>query len=146
MPERRTRRGLLRLGLSAPLFALDVPLASASTILAVRVWPAREYTRVTLEHDSKPVFSHAVLAGPDRLMVDLEGIQVDGPIRIICNSDIDPRDMETAAAAQAALRRSWCAGEPEAAPPPALPRYQASMTRWSAGGSRCGYCRIPPSA
>lgn len=51
--------------------------------------------------------------------------QVDGPIRIICNSDIDPRDMETAAAAQAALRRSWCAGEPEAAPPPALPRYQA---------------------
>src|SRR5690606_16748462 len=37
----------------------------------------------------------------------------------------DPQDMETAAAAQAALRRSWCAGEPEAAPPMALPRYQA---------------------
>lgn len=51
--------------------------------------------------------------------------QVTGPIRIICNSDIDPQDMVTAAAAQAALRRSWCAGEPEAAPPPALPRYQA---------------------
>ena len=51
--------------------------------------------------------------------------QVAGPIRIICNSDIDPQDMATAAAAQAALRLSWCAGEPEAAPPPALPRYQA---------------------
>ncbi len=51
--------------------------------------------------------------------------KVAGPIRIICNSDIDPQDMATAAAAQAALRRSWCAGEPEAAPPPALPRYQA---------------------
>ena len=51
--------------------------------------------------------------------------KITGPIRIICNSDIDPKDMETAAAAQAALRRSWCAGEPEAAPPPALPRYQA---------------------
>lgn len=51
--------------------------------------------------------------------------KIAGPIRIICNSDIDPKDMETAAAAQAALRRSWCAGEPEAAPPPALPRYQA---------------------
>lgn len=51
--------------------------------------------------------------------------KVDGPIRIICNSDIDPQDMATAAAAQAALRRSWCAGEPEMAPPSALPRYQA---------------------
>lgn len=51
--------------------------------------------------------------------------KVDGPIRIISNSDIDPKDMETAAAAQAALRRSWCSGEPESAPPTALPRYQA---------------------
>lgn len=51
--------------------------------------------------------------------------KVAGPIRIICNSDIDPQDMATAAAAQAALRRSWCAGEPETAPPQALPRYQA---------------------
>jgi hypothetical protein len=51
--------------------------------------------------------------------------KVAGPIRIVCNSDIDPQDMATAAAAQAALRRSWCAGKPEAAPPPALPRYQA---------------------
>lgn len=51
--------------------------------------------------------------------------KVTGRIRIICNSDIDPQDMVTAAAAQAALRRSWCAGEPETAPPPALPRYQA---------------------
>src|SRR5690606_22269561 len=81
MPERSTRRGLLRLGLSAPLFALDIPLASATTILAVRVWPAREYTRVTLEQDRKPVFSHATLAGPDRLMVDIEGIELDGQIR-----------------------------------------------------------------
>ena len=50
---------------------------------------------------------------------------VTGPVRIICNSDLDPQDLITAAAAQAALRRSWCAGKPEAAPPAALPRYQA---------------------
>jgi hypothetical protein len=51
--------------------------------------------------------------------------KVTGPVRIICNSDIDPRDMATAAAAQVALRRSWCAGEPEEAPPAALPRFRA---------------------
>jgi hypothetical protein len=37
--------------------------------------------------------------------------KVQGPVRIICNSDLDPQDLVTAAAAQAALRRSWCAGE-----------------------------------
>ena len=50
---------------------------------------------------------------------------VAGPVRIICNSDLDPQDLMTAAAAQAALRRSWCAGKPEDAPPAALPRYRA---------------------
>ena len=49
---------------------------------------------------------------------------VIGPVRIICNSDLDPQDLVTAAAAQAALRRSWCAGKPEDAPPAALPRYR----------------------
>lgn len=51
--------------------------------------------------------------------------KVTGPVRIICNSDLDPQDLVTAAAAQAALRRSWCAGKPEEAPPPAMPRYRA---------------------
>lgn len=52
-------------------------------------------------------------------------VKVTGPVRIICNSDLDPQDLVTAAAAQAALRRSWCAGKPEDAPPAALPRYRA---------------------
>ena len=38
---------------------------------------------------------------------------LDGKIRIICNSEIDQRDVSTAKAAQHALRKSWCAGEPE---------------------------------
>jgi len=42
---------------------------------------------------------------------------VTGKVRIICNSDLDPKDLETAASAQQALRRSWCAGRPEDAPP-----------------------------
>jgi phosphatidylserine/phosphatidylglycerophosphate/cardiolipin synthase-like enzyme len=49
---------------------------------------------------------------------ELEAISV--PIRIICNSDLDARDVLTAQAAQAALRSSWCRGEPEKLPPAAL--------------------------
>jgi hypothetical protein len=51
--------------------------------------------------------------------------KVTGPVRIICNSDLDAQDLVTAAAAQAALRRSWCSGKPEEAPPAAIPRYRA---------------------
>ena len=60
-------------------------------------------------------------------------MKVTGKVRIICNSDIDPKDMETAAAAQAALRRSWCSGLPEDAPPAALPRYRALYTALTSG-------------
>lgn len=51
--------------------------------------------------------------------------KVAGHVRIICNSDLDPQDLVTAVAAQAALRRSWCSGRPEEAPPSAIPRYRA---------------------
>jgi hypothetical protein len=51
--------------------------------------------------------------------------QIRGPVRILCNSDLDPADLDTATAAQAALRRSWCEGRPEAALPETLPRYRA---------------------
>ena len=58
---------------------------------------------------------------------------VAGKVRIVCNSDLDAQDVVTAAAAQAALRRSWCKGRPEDAPPEALPRYQALYEALSSG-------------
>ena len=58
---------------------------------------------------------------------------VTGPIRIICNSDLDPEDISTAAAAQAAMRRSWCSGEPEKAPAPAIRRYKALFDALTSG-------------
>lgn len=59
--------------------------------------------------------------------------KVAGTVRIICNSDLDPQDLVTAAAAQAALRRSWCAGQPEEAPPSAIPRYRALYEALTSG-------------
>jgi len=38
---------------------------------------------------------------------------VEGPIRVVCNSDLDPRDVKTARAAHHAMRQEWCANEPE---------------------------------
>ncbi len=49
-------------------------------------------------------------------LLEVAGEQIeslDGKIRVVCNSEIDQRDVSTAKAAQHALRKSWCAGKPE---------------------------------
>lgn len=45
-----------------------------------------------------------------------------GKIRIVCNSDLEIKDVETARAANYALRREWCAFEPEKLDPRSKPR------------------------
>lgn len=52
-------------------------LEGAPTLVAVRVWPAAEYTRVTLEHDRPVQYSYLQLKDPDRLVVDLLEVEFD---------------------------------------------------------------------
>ena len=50
---------------------------------------------------------------------------VTGTVRLVCNSGLDPQDVAVAQkAAQAAMRREWCAAEPERLPESARPRFQ----------------------
>ncbi|HPT48688.1 MAG TPA: N-acetylmuramoyl-L-alanine amidase [Accumulibacter sp.] len=46
-------------------------------VLAVRVWPAADYTRVTIEHGAPLKYSHLTVKNPERLVVDLEGIELN---------------------------------------------------------------------
>jgi N-acetylmuramoyl-L-alanine amidase len=57
--------------------------AHGASLLAVRVWPGRDYTRVTLEHDEPLKFSHFMLrdAPPLRLVVDVEGIVLTSQLK-----------------------------------------------------------------
>ncbi len=70
-----------RSGLAAALLALGARPARAASILAVRVWPAREYTRVTLELDEPLKSTQMQLSDPPRLVVDLEGLEIDLALR-----------------------------------------------------------------
>ncbi|GAB2850820.1 N-acetylmuramoyl-L-alanine amidase [Pseudoduganella ginsengisoli] len=61
----------------ALLLSVFTPLpAAAAQILAVRVWPAEDYTRVTLENDSDLKATHLMVKDPYRLVVDIEGLQL----------------------------------------------------------------------
>jgi N-acetylmuramoyl-L-alanine amidase len=55
--------------------------AWGAKVLAVRVWPAQDYTRITLEHDGQIKTSHFTLNNPDRLVVDIEGIDLNPALK-----------------------------------------------------------------
>ena len=64
--------------------------ATASTsVLAVRVWPARDYTRVTLEHDQPIKYSHLLVKDPDRLVLDLEGVEFNSVLQTLPSKILD---------------------------------------------------------
>ena len=73
-----TRRQTLVLLLAPPLLARA---AGGPAIVGVRMWPARDYTRVTIESDVALVASHVLLADPPRLVVDLDGLTLDSALR-----------------------------------------------------------------
>jgi N-acetylmuramoyl-L-alanine amidase len=56
-------------------------IARGATIVAVRVWPAPEYSRVTIESDSKLRSQEVVMTDPPRLAVDIEGIDLNPELR-----------------------------------------------------------------
>ncbi|WP_235839878.1 N-acetylmuramoyl-L-alanine amidase [Derxia lacustris] len=86
------RRRVLRAGGAALLLPLAAPQAArAAQIAAVRVWPAADYTRVTLEHDNEIRFSHFMVDNPDRLVVDVEGLDLNATLRDLV-SKITPND------------------------------------------------------
>jgi N-acetylmuramoyl-L-alanine amidase len=54
----------------------------AVAILAVRVWPAADYTRVTIESDAALAARQFLTPeGPPRLVIDIDGLELDGALR-----------------------------------------------------------------
>ena len=76
----RQRRQLLQAS-GVVLLLGRAQLAWGASILAVRVWPAVEYTRVTIESDTLLKFTHTFVANPPRLAVDIEGIELSTALR-----------------------------------------------------------------
>lgn len=56
-------------------------IAFGAGIVAVRVWPAEEYTRVTIESDAPLAAVHQMIHGPDRLVVDIDGLDLSPTLR-----------------------------------------------------------------
>jgi N-acetylmuramoyl-L-alanine amidase len=79
-------RGWTLVGL-ALLCLLPAPSQAGVVISDVRVWPAPEYTRITVESDKPIEYTVFTMKGPERLVLDLEGVSLDArleglPVRI----------------------------------------------------------------
>lgn len=55
--------------------------AQAAQTLRVRVWPAEEYTRVTLENNTRLKATYFTVKNPERLVVEIEGIDLDAALK-----------------------------------------------------------------
>jgi N-acetylmuramoyl-L-alanine amidase len=76
---RSSRRAVLRYAAAALTLSVT-PLRGAwagalATVLGVRVWPAQDYTRITVEYDQPLRFTQMLVRDPDRLVLDIEDVE-----------------------------------------------------------------------
>ena len=87
---RLDRRRLLKFaGASLALMVSPIGHAASASLVAVRVWPSPEYTRITLEGASQLRFSHMLVQDPDRLVVDLEGVELNSVLESLPSKVLD---------------------------------------------------------
>jgi N-acetylmuramoyl-L-alanine amidase len=81
---RAALRTFLYVYLIAFLVALGLRSAfGAEPIVSSRVWPAQDYTRVTLESARAIKFQHFFVKDPERLVVDLEGADLNDELKTL---------------------------------------------------------------
>lgn len=81
MPRRRDVLKYAAASLTLLVTRVGAGATAISSILAVRVWPARDYTRVTLEHDQAIRYTHMLVKDPERLVLDLEGVEFNNVLQ-----------------------------------------------------------------
>ncbi len=74
------RRALRAIGGLTLVFSVRSPAFGAS-IVAVRVWPAADYTRVTIESDAPLAQRHFMAENPGRLVIDIDGLELSPALR-----------------------------------------------------------------
>ena len=77
---RTDRRRLLKAGLLVISLGA-AQLARGASMLAVRIWPAPDYSRVTLESDTALKTRQTLVESPPRLAVDIEGLELNAALR-----------------------------------------------------------------
>jgi N-acetylmuramoyl-L-alanine amidase len=73
------------------LLLSELDLAWGAKILGVRVWPSEDYTRITLESDTPLPITQQILTNPDRLVVDVQGLELNPTLKDLV-AKVKPND------------------------------------------------------
>jgi N-acetylmuramoyl-L-alanine amidase len=69
------------------LLSFDSAFAGPSVnVISTRVWPAADYTRITIEASSEISQKMMVLKDPERLVLDLEGVELNANLKSLANA------------------------------------------------------------
>jgi N-acetylmuramoyl-L-alanine amidase len=79
--QRLSRRGALGSMGALVLLLGTREIAYGASIVAVRVWPAADYTRVTIESDAALRARHFTAENPSRLVIDVDGLELSPALR-----------------------------------------------------------------
>ncbi len=80
-----TRRQAVGAGTLA-LLLTQADIAWGATIIAVRIWPAQDYTRVTIESDTLLSAKQLFVSTPPRLAVDIDGLELSPELKELVGS------------------------------------------------------------
>lgn len=75
------RRAALRATGGLALLLGQTKLAFGASVVAVRVWPADDYTRITIESDTALPARHFLADNPRRLVIDIDGLELNPALR-----------------------------------------------------------------
>lgn len=75
------RRLFIQGALASLLLGVTLPGHAAAQVIAVRIWPSSTYTRVTLESSAPLKYRQFVLRNPERIVLDLEGVQLNSVLK-----------------------------------------------------------------
>ncbi len=89
--KKKSRRIFLQSGAALLLSVAAPKLSYAAQILAVRVWPADDYTRVTLEGDIELKTTQFLVRDPLRMVVDIQGLELNSTLKELI-AKIQPND------------------------------------------------------
>jgi N-acetylmuramoyl-L-alanine amidase len=77
---------LLVSGAAAPA---EMPAQQTVAVTAARLWPAVDYTRVTIESPAAIQFNVFALQNPERLVLDLENVEVNPALTALADKIVE---------------------------------------------------------
>lgn len=75
--------------LAVGLMTVTAASAADNTVTATRVWPAQDYTRITVEASKQIAYKMTLLKNPERVVIDIEKVDITPALKSLSDKVLD---------------------------------------------------------